>query len=1409
MAFLTSTFLSIGSFAVTYSQAALFAFSIAFQSYQAGKMRSRQAAAAEARKGFELITEGRIDALPLVYGRCKIGGVRAFMETSSNFTFEQPDSDKTFNLGYEPLPERTIEQYVRHGTFWDDYTYELETVTLPATDGGLMSKSYTGKKNEYLFVQQALCMGPINAVYDIEIDERSIKDPSLVSGDTDKPKAAFRADFYYEGNKSCKLTSANFGHRVSATFPGIAYLSYFVRLDRDDPQFNSIPPVVTIMEGRKVRTVSSSGNLSSTRTYTANPAYCLLDYLLDPDVGAALGVDELDLMSFRAAATICDKPVLSNAAVGGPIWRPADGARHIPARTIPLYELNMALDTSKPIRENIEAILTCMGDARLVWSAGKYKLLMQYPESNAAIDLAGTLTDDDLVSGKEINISWPTTAERLNHATIRYHDEANWFKENSVSWPPKEAGVYVRGIGGRVYPVPPTNWGDNIGPHVDLLKSYGVWNTAMDASALSWKLFVRKAGVYTFRFAVDDSATGTVNGVPFSGSWGSVYEIPITVGDNSVVSVQVNVEDYGEDKGFAAVLLSDTDIQVWTSRSPAYQDMQIVNQTDEVYNTYLEEDNNVLLETDVFSDGITDYYHALAKAEELVRTSRTAFIVELSYFLKDKFFEPGDFIKISSKFLEMDNLIVRVSEVSVDDNLVVNLKGTRFDYQQLAWNVDDNVAGGAEPVWSERLPAPYSVSYEPSSDLLGSTSGRVVWTEVNDVRVTSYRIYYNPPGARTPSGQLAFVELGRSPHSPFDLPLLTSGAAIFGVRSASASGLLSAMTLSSATLLMKGPPPPKPVNLQAVGGKVVELSWEQPLDRPDGTPYSDHMATQVYRSVSPDVTTAKHIGNSPGGTYTDRQTEYGDQYYWVRFVSLTAVEGPLSDSAGPVQFVIGGGLDPSAADPPPPFDLQVIAGLSFFQLSWQNPDHAIGGGHAASRVYGAEWPEGAPEPDISSYQLLTEVPDSVYFFPAAIATRWTFIVREVSKAGGLSTAYAGPENAKTGKIGNNDLGEYIVDADKLADGAITAEKFLPGLEIIQYYAEGTSVPVEKTSEYISIAGILYYWKNGAYQKVVNALDFEGQILEAQIADNALTVAKFAQGIAPVELVDTLPTTGNFEGRVVSLKTQNGALYRYTASGWSASLAPSSVVAGTIAAGAVNTNELAANAVNASKIAAGAITADKIGARSITADRIAFNSLTGNEIAANAISAGHISSGAITAGKLAANAIVAGSAVIGAGAISEAMIGTAAITSAKIKDLEVDTVKIRGNAVTTMNYASGGDSTVTGFQTLAILGLSMVSGSSGVVITCSVYATSTDPNPGAAGWADMWVTRYDGKRLPGTARVAGKTFDPWTTVLTVYDSAPYSGYITYNLQMQIVPNYNGEMKPIVVRGIAMTGTGGKR
>lgn len=293
-----------------------------------------------------------------------------------------------------------------------------------------------------------------------------------------------------------------------------------------------------------------------------------------------------------------------------------------------------------------------------------------------------------------------------------------------------------------------------------------------------------------------------------------------------------------------------------------------------------------------------------------------------------------------------------------------------------------------------------------------------------------------------------------------------------------------------------------------------------------------------------------------------------------------------------------------------------------------------------------------------------------------------------------------------------------ITAAQIAAGAVTATKFASGLTPIEIVA---TLPATGNfagrTVILTTDNKLYRHTGSAWTAAVPATDIAGQvqaaqiaaleaskitgqIVAAQIADGAVSTAKFASGLTPVEIVGTLPTTGNFAGRTVVLTTDN-KLYRYTGSAWTASV-PAADISGQVAAAqiaaleaskitgqlsdaqiaaiaaakltgqitqtqitdsSISTSKLAANAVTAAKIAANTITASQIAAGTITATEIATGTITGNKIAANTITAAQIAAGTITASEI--NATSVRGAVLVANSITSAMIQAGAVTANEV------------------------------------------------------------------------------------------------------------------------------------------------
>ena len=440
---------------------ALTAASMAYQMSQASKQRKLAAAAAEARKGFEAVSEGISTPLPIVYGRAKVGGQRVWLNTASSLKLGTSNANTVITT-FDVLSKQTSVEsaFVHPGTeafrvvfdatvlaaigaalltnntiaFYYDETYTEGTgdnqqtfvrrVGIPthwtATITNLDSTGFNltlvnpsqvltgqtfyykvpfvqgvseleGDKNEFLIMQQALCQAPIHQVYDIMIDDQRFIDDADMSDSKQSlllngtVKCGIRAECFLNGGVAHANTILNFIDRKDSKFTKVASASVFVKLDRNSPAFSEIPLITFFIEGRTVKTLSKTGDtvsLSSGLTYSNNPALCLLDYLMDDVCGKALDISEIDLNSFHDASLVCNRIVQTGVYAGGKIWQPTNKSRTITTRDLPLYECNIIVDVTKTVRANVESILSTMGDARLVWSGGKYKLKLQYPGGN-------------------------------------------------------------------------------------------------------------------------------------------------------------------------------------------------------------------------------------------------------------------------------------------------------------------------------------------------------------------------------------------------------------------------------------------------------------------------------------------------------------------------------------------------------------------------------------------------------------------------------------------------------------------------------------------------------------------------------------------------------------------------------------------------------------------------------------------------------------------------------------------------------------------------------------------------------------------------------------------------------------------------------------------------------------------
>jgi len=218
-----------------------------------------------------------------------------------------------------------------------------------------------------------------------------------------------------------------------------------------------------------------------------------------------------------------------------------------------------------------------------------------------------------------------------------------------------------------------------------------------------------------------------------------------------------------------------------------------------VHTQYLTEDNNQPFQVNIDADGITDPYHALAMAEQAVRKARSIFTLTFTVSKNGLNLEPGDFIKVSSDNLNISNEVFRVESIEVRGDFTVGLTCYKFDHEVLAWNVADDIAYTTRPVFDFSVGAPTNgVFTQGAEDNLGTASGRLSWTESDDIAVIDYLVEVSR------DDKVTYQTLGVTKSTTFDVTGLKTGAYDFSIRGRTPLGGLSdRLEVDDETILLK------------------------------------------------------------------------------------------------------------------------------------------------------------------------------------------------------------------------------------------------------------------------------------------------------------------------------------------------------------------------------------------------------------------------------------------------------------------------------------------------------------------------------------------------------------------------------------------------------------------------------
>lgn len=281
----------------------------------------------------------------------------------------------------------------------------------------------SGTDNTYLYMAIVLSEGEINGITEIRVDDKVVTFASSLADNTAVEVGSSDSNFYKnsaslirlephfgsDGQSASSLLSTLSSWGSNHKLSGLAYLA--IRFTWNQDAFSGIPKVQAKVQGKKIVTLNSS-LVESSATFSANPAFCLLDYLRNERYGKGIATADIDLQSFRDASVVCDTQVT-----------PFSGGSDIN-----LFDCNAVLDTSKKVIENVREILKgCRGF--LPYTSGKYKLIIETTGS-ASI----TLTEDDIIGG--YTLSSPSKNDKYNRVVASFINPDRNFQVDEVQFPP-------------------------------------------------------------------------------------------------------------------------------------------------------------------------------------------------------------------------------------------------------------------------------------------------------------------------------------------------------------------------------------------------------------------------------------------------------------------------------------------------------------------------------------------------------------------------------------------------------------------------------------------------------------------------------------------------------------------------------------------------------------------------------------------------------------------------------------------------------------------------------------------------------------------------------------------------------------------------------------------------------------
>jgi hypothetical protein len=267
----------------------------------------------------------------------------------------------------------------------------------------------------------------------------------------------------------------------------------------------------------------------------------------------------------------------------------------------------------------------------------------------------------------------------------------------------------------------------------------------------------------------------------------------------------------------------------------------------------------------------------------LVREARSARSISLTVTKKGLSVEPGDFINITSVNADIDGEVYRVQSIEVNNDFTVKLECTYFDFNTLAWNVNDDIAYSVRPTYDFKVEPVTGLTYTSGAAESDPTaSGELTWTAPTDGSFKSV-VYYTSGGS--------LVRLGETASDSFLIypkPEWSNGQSVtFTVKAQTPLGRLST-GVSTTNAVIRNPEVPTSFSVvetlyqtnKASGVKArATLSWSEP----SGGVEPQNYKVEYYRDL--DGANYNLLGFTSGTTYIFDDVRAGGYHFRITPIS--------------------------------------------------------------------------------------------------------------------------------------------------------------------------------------------------------------------------------------------------------------------------------------------------------------------------------------------------------------------------------------------------------------------------------------------------------------------------------------------------------------------------------------------